>query len=135
MQRANVSALAGMLQQRCPGCRTGKIFRKSQFLFPDMHEWCPACALKFEREPGYFRPKGYLALTQPHTSPRANAGFVAPVLPRRFSVPSRLIVSAMSLIVIASQSSPLEEQATMFYPARTFAVASGSHSIVVADFN
>ena len=41
----------------------------------------------------------------------------------------------MSLIVIASQSSALAEQATMFFTARTFAVASGPHSIVVADFN
>ena len=54
MQRANVSALAGILQQRCPRCRTGKIFRKSLFLFPGMHECCLACDLRFEREPGYF---------------------------------------------------------------------------------
>jgi len=60
MQRANVSALAGMLQQRCPRCRTGKIFRKSLFLFPDMHERCPACDLKFEREPGYFLGAMYI---------------------------------------------------------------------------
>jgi uncharacterized protein (DUF983 family) len=60
MQRANVSALAGMLQQRCPRCRSGKIFRKSLFLFPGMHERCPACGLKFERESGYFLGAMYI---------------------------------------------------------------------------
>ena len=60
MQRATVSALAGMFQQRCPRCRTGKIFRKSLFLFPGMHERCSACDLKFEREPGYFLGAMYI---------------------------------------------------------------------------
>ena len=60
MQRANVSALAGILQQRCPRCRSGNIFRKSLFLFPGMHERCPACDLKFEREPGYFLGAMYI---------------------------------------------------------------------------
>jgi uncharacterized protein (DUF983 family) len=53
--RENVSAWAGILQQVCPRCRTGKIFATSIFrIFPRMHERCPACGLKFEREPGYF---------------------------------------------------------------------------------
>src|SRR5437868_9679378 len=60
MQRANVSALAGMLQQRCPRCRSGNIFRKSLFLFPGMHEHCPVCDLKFERESGYFLGAMYI---------------------------------------------------------------------------
>ncbi|MBZ5682337.1 MAG: DUF983 domain-containing protein [Acidobacteriia bacterium] len=60
MQRANISAVAGILQQRCPRCRTGRIFRKSLFLFPGMHESCPACDLKFEREPGYFLGAMYI---------------------------------------------------------------------------
>src|SRR5712671_2207503 len=61
MQRANVSALAGILQQRCPRCRSGNIFRKSLFLFPKMHERCPTCDLKFEREPGYFLGAMYVS--------------------------------------------------------------------------
>jgi uncharacterized protein (DUF983 family) len=60
MQRANMSALAAILQQRCPRCRTGKIFRKSLFLFPGMYERCQACDLKFEREPGYFLGAMYI---------------------------------------------------------------------------
>lgn len=39
----------------CPHCRRGAIFvRRSLFGFPPMHERCPVCGLKFEREPGYF---------------------------------------------------------------------------------
>lgn len=34
----------------CPRCRSGRIFAG----FLDMHAHCPACALRFEREPGYF---------------------------------------------------------------------------------
>src|SRR5579864_3688669 len=60
MQRANVSALSGILQQLCPRCREGKIFRKSLLLFPGMHERCPVCNLRFEREPGYFLGAMYI---------------------------------------------------------------------------
>jgi uncharacterized protein (DUF983 family) len=43
-----------MLHQLCPRCREGRIFRKSIFSgFPPMHQRCPACGLKFEREEGY----------------------------------------------------------------------------------
>ena len=49
------STLGSILQQRCPRCRMGGIFRCSIFRgFPNMCERCPVCDLKFEREPGYF---------------------------------------------------------------------------------
>jgi uncharacterized protein (DUF983 family) len=49
------STLGSILQQRCPRCRMGGIFRYSIFRgFPKMCERCPVCDLKFEREPGYF---------------------------------------------------------------------------------
>src|SRR5205085_4255759 len=38
------------LRQRCPHCRTGRIF--SGWL--QMNALCPVCGLRFEREPGYF---------------------------------------------------------------------------------
>ena len=60
MQRANVRALTGILQQLCPRCRQGKVFRRSVFLFPGMYERCAACNLKFEREPGYFLGAMYI---------------------------------------------------------------------------
>jgi uncharacterized protein (DUF983 family) len=49
-----------MLHQLCPRCRAGRIFRKSVFLFPGMHERCPECGLKFEREAGYFLGAMYI---------------------------------------------------------------------------
>lgn len=52
---AKPSTLASILQQRCPRCRVGRIFRYSIFRgFPKMCERCTICDLKFEREPGYF---------------------------------------------------------------------------------
>ena len=51
-----------LVRQRCPRCRTGNIFRYSVFRgFPKMHERCPVCDLKFEREPGYFLGAMYVS--------------------------------------------------------------------------
>src|SRR5579872_3482015 len=61
MQRADVSAMRGILGALCPRCRTGKIFRRSVWLFPGMHERCPACGLKYEREDGYFLGAMYIS--------------------------------------------------------------------------
>jgi uncharacterized protein (DUF983 family) len=49
------SALEGIRRQLCPRCRQGPIYRLSLWRgFLSMHERCPVCGLKFEREPGYF---------------------------------------------------------------------------------
>ena len=42
---------------RCPRCRHGRIFR-GQFA---MHEACPVCGLRFERESGYFTGAMYVS--------------------------------------------------------------------------
>lgn len=60
MQRAQISAWQGILRALCPRCRTGKIFRRSVWLFPGMFERCPFCNLKFEREAGYFLGAMYI---------------------------------------------------------------------------
>jgi uncharacterized protein (DUF983 family) len=39
-----------ILRQRCPQCHQGKVFAGSL----RMHELCPVCQIRFEREPGYF---------------------------------------------------------------------------------
>ena len=50
-----MSAAMSILRQRCPRCRKGDIFRCSLFRgWLSMHERCPVCNLKFEREQGYF---------------------------------------------------------------------------------
>ena len=48
-------AVRGILRQVCPRCREGAIFRASLWRgYLAMHERCPVCGLKYEREPGYF---------------------------------------------------------------------------------
>jgi uncharacterized protein (DUF983 family) len=59
-------ALRSILQQRCPRCRDGRIFRDPIFRIyrlrlPRMHEQCPVCGLKFEREQGYFLGAMYIS--------------------------------------------------------------------------
>ena len=49
------SAFEGIRRQLCPRCRQGAIFRLSLWRgFLAMHDRCPVCGLKYEREPGYF---------------------------------------------------------------------------------
>src|SRR5260370_23377431 len=56
------STLGSILQQRCPRCRMGRIFRYSIFRgFPSMQERCAVCDLKFDREPGYFLGAMYIS--------------------------------------------------------------------------
>jgi uncharacterized protein (DUF983 family) len=52
--RARLAALARGL---CPRCGSGRIFR-GRFA---MHPVCPVCALRFEREPGYFTGAMYVS--------------------------------------------------------------------------
>src|SRR6266436_5059384 len=59
---AQSSTLAAIFQQRCPRCRSGRIFRYSIFRgFPGMCERCPVCDLKFQREEGYFLGAMYIS--------------------------------------------------------------------------
>src|ERR1700733_3708833 len=61
MQIAKRSTFSAIVRQLCPRCRVAGIFRKSIFSgFPRMHERCPACNLKFEREEGYFLGAMYI---------------------------------------------------------------------------
>lgn len=54
---ARPSAAWGIAHQRCPRCHRGLVFR-GRFA---MNNLCPACALKFEREPGYFVGAMYIS--------------------------------------------------------------------------
>jgi len=42
---------------RCPRCQRGRIFRGRLSMYPA----CPACGLRFEREPGYFTGAMYVS--------------------------------------------------------------------------
>jgi uncharacterized protein (DUF983 family) len=63
MQTGKTSrTLRDILQQRCPRCRDGHIFRHSIFRgFPKMYPRCAVCNLLFEREPGYFLGAMYIS--------------------------------------------------------------------------
>lgn len=62
VKREPVSTISAIVRQLCPRCRAGKIFSKSILRgWPRMHERCPMCGLKFEREPGYFLGAMYLS--------------------------------------------------------------------------
>jgi uncharacterized protein (DUF983 family) len=53
---------SAILHQLCPRCRSARMFRTSVFKgFPKMHEHCPVCGLKFEREQGYFLGAMYIS--------------------------------------------------------------------------
>ncbi|PYX07229.1 MAG: DUF983 domain-containing protein [Acidobacteria bacterium] len=57
-----VSTITAILHQKCPRCRTGRIFRSSILrLFARMNERCPVCDLRFEREEGYFLGAMYIS--------------------------------------------------------------------------
>ncbi|MGQ2984197.1 DUF983 domain-containing protein [Flavobacterium sp.] len=53
-----MSALVGIITEKCPKCGKGKVFTKKGnpllFQMPRMNERCPVCSHKFEKEPGYF---------------------------------------------------------------------------------
>jgi len=56
-EKATLDALISRgLRLRCPRCGEGKLFIG---LFK-MHEHCPACNLKYERDPGYFLGSAYI---------------------------------------------------------------------------
>jgi hypothetical protein len=49
-----------ILRQRCPRCRSGKIFHDSVFVgFPTCTNVVTVCSLRFEREEGYFLGRVY----------------------------------------------------------------------------
>jgi len=51
------SKAQALLNLRCPRCRRGMLFTHPPFdlrHFSSMPKYCPHCALKYEREPGFF---------------------------------------------------------------------------------
>jgi uncharacterized protein (DUF983 family) len=48
---------AALLRGRCPRCRQGAVFAGQV----TMHERCPECGLKYEREQGYFVGAMYIS--------------------------------------------------------------------------
>lgn len=57
------SGLKSAIEGKCPRCRTGNMFAAPLLSFKSqkMLERCPACDLKFEKEPGYFYVAMYVS--------------------------------------------------------------------------
>ncbi|WP_019947054.1 DUF983 domain-containing protein [Hymenobacter aerophilus] len=58
------SALAGIVQQRCPRCRRGPLFTHSALNlahFTEMPAHCPVCNLAYEPEPGFYWGAMYIS--------------------------------------------------------------------------
>lgn len=54
-----------VFQDRCPKCEKGRIFKRFHLLKPKtwyaMHEHCPTCSVKFEKEVGFFYGSMYVS--------------------------------------------------------------------------
>src|SRR3954470_21955357 len=58
----SISTSSAIFHLLCPRCREAKIFTRPLYTgVPAMHTTCPACGLKFEREPGYFLGAMYIS--------------------------------------------------------------------------
>ncbi|MGO1521129.1 MAG: DUF983 domain-containing protein [Sphingobacterium sp.] len=57
------SEMKSAIEARCPRCRTGHMFNTPLLSFKSskMVVKCPACDLKFEKEPGYFYVAMYVS--------------------------------------------------------------------------
>ena len=52
-----LTRVGAIVHQRCPRCRRGLVFRRRLA----MYNLCPACGMKYEREPGYFIGAMYIS--------------------------------------------------------------------------
>jgi uncharacterized protein (DUF983 family) len=57
--------LISVLQNRCPACREGKIFKSDSSYnlkhFTEMNDHCPVCGEDLEREIGFYYGTGYVS--------------------------------------------------------------------------
>ena len=57
-----MTPIEAIVRQRCPRCREGAIYRGPMLRgLLAMHELCPVCHLKYEREQGYFIGAMYIS--------------------------------------------------------------------------
>lgn len=52
-----ISKFQAIIQQKCPRCRQGEVFKHSTINlleYQKMHQNCPVCGLRYEIEPGFF---------------------------------------------------------------------------------
>lgn len=86
-KRGAVSSILGL---HCPNCHEGKVFSN---LLLKMNPTCPACGLKFEREPGYFLGAMYFSYAM------AIPPLTAMTLAQKWFLPER---SMLSCIIVSA---------------------------------
>ena len=91
-----VSEIYALLHSKCPRCRRGNMFANSMYGFSmqKMHDNCPHCNLKFEREPGYF--------------------YVAMFISYALNVAQMLIAGLLTYLITGNTESPWLYMATIF---------------------
>lgn len=80
------------LRQRCPICGEGPLFRGTLV----MHDHCPVCGVKFEREPGFFL--GSIYINYGLTALITAIGY--PVLMFGWNVPERTLLTGFLIFVV-----------------------------------
>src|ERR1041385_4678269 len=62
LRNSEMPSLRAILHGVCPRCRKGAIYRRSLFRgWLDIHDRCPVCGLRFEREQGYYLGAMYVS--------------------------------------------------------------------------
>jgi len=59
---SKISSFRAIMECRCPRCRQGRMFTNSGFHLKygrRIHQHCPVCNLRFEREPAFFEGAMY----------------------------------------------------------------------------
>jgi uncharacterized protein (DUF983 family) len=63
INRHKQNLVLSILQEKCPHCGEGHVFKKHTSLLrmPEMHDNCEVCHYQFDREPGYFLGAMYIS--------------------------------------------------------------------------
>lgn len=80
-----------MIQQRCPRCRTGKMFRGPVA----MNDPCPNCGLVFQREEGYFLGAMYVSYGLSVILIGAAYFAITSIWPTLTAIPVLIIITAL----------------------------------------
>ena len=90
-----MNRLRALLTGHCPHCRQGKIFRG----FLKMHETCPVCQIRYEREDGYWMMSIFVAYT-------IYFAIIIPIIFAQFFLEWEALPTAITLIIVCLLMAP-----------------------------
>lgn len=65
LSKKAMATIRTALEGKCPKCEKGEIFERKGNIFllqvPKMHDKCPVCGYRYEKEPGYFLGAMYVS--------------------------------------------------------------------------